>query len=86
MLEGKCVVFTGKMETGVRKDMMELVTKHGGIASNHVTRDTNILVVGRYKPSSLKGDLSKKRSLADKYNKQGYHIAIMSEKDFMLEL
>lgn len=86
MIDGKCVVFTGKMETGIRKEMMELVAKHGGTTSNHVTRDTNILVVGIYKASLCKGNISKKRSLVDKYNSQGYNIAIMSEKDFLLEL
>ena len=68
LLEGKKVVFTGKME-GSRTEMMEIAVRHGGAVADSVSKKTDLLVVGEDAGSKL----SKAIAL---------DIKIISERDF----
>lgn len=68
LLNGKKVVFTGKM-AGSRIEMMEIAIKHGAEAADSVSKKTDLLVVGE--------DAGSKLSKAIALN-----IKVISEKDF----
>ena len=68
-LEGKTFVITGSLEKFTRKEIEDLIEKHGGKASGTVSKKTDYLVAGENAGSKLK-------------KAQELGIKIISEKEF----
>lgn len=68
LLEGKKVVFTGKMD-GSRTEMMDIAIRHGGEVAETVSKKTDLLVVGEDAGSKLNKAIA-------------LNIKVISEKDF----
>jgi len=83
-LEGKSVVFTGKMAQLDRKGAQKKVKELGGSAPSGVTNDLDYLVIGD-DGSPLLGDGKKstKHKKADDLVAKGATIEIISETDFL---
>lgn len=82
-IKGKRIAITGILVFYKRKDAFELVRDHGGIPQENVTKETDYLVVGYYKKNTLKGRMSNKRFLAERYISQGRKIKIIREEEFL---
>jgi DNA polymerase-3 subunit epsilon len=77
-------VFTGTLESMVRKDAQKLVLECGGKCQHGVTRTTNYLVVGeqdfdRFGDGFLRSKTKKAKSLAE----SGVNIEVISERQFL---
>jgi DNA ligase (NAD+) len=70
VISGKRIVFTGKAANFTREEFSEIVRKYGGIPSDSVSKNTDILVVGENPGSKLQ----KAKSLG---------VKIMSEEEFL---
>lgn len=68
-LKGKIFVITGTLEKYARKEMENLIEKHGGKTSNTVSKKTDYLIAGENAGSKLK-------------KAQELEIKIISEKEF----
>ena len=68
-LKGKIFVITGTLETYARKEIENLIEKHGGKTSNTVSKKTDYLIAGENAGSKLK-------------KAQELEIKIISEKEF----
>lgn len=81
---GRTIVFTGKMEAMTRNEARTAVVALGGLAPDNLTKDTNILVVGKQdlRVVGEKG-LSGKMKKAAQYKEKGGDIEIMDETDFI---
>lgn len=81
---GRNIVFTGKMEVMTRNEARTAVVALGGLAPDNITKDTNILVVGKQdlRVVGEKG-LSGKMKKAAQYKEKGQDIEIMDENDFV---
>lgn len=85
----KSVCFTGTLEKMTRKEALQLVVNLGGIATDSVTKDTNLLVLGNNDYcKTIKGGKSSKQKKAENYKLKGYDIEILPEHVFyeMLKL
>lgn len=80
----KSVCFTGKCQFGIRKQLLQMIADIGGVPTNSVTQQTDILVVGQqdYKVVGESG-MSIKQKKAMSLKDKGYDIEIMSESDFL---
>ncbi|MED5400554.1 MAG: BRCT domain-containing protein, partial [Planctomycetota bacterium] len=45
-LQGEQVAFTGVLASMTHRDAMDVVARHGGTSTQHVSRTTTLLVVG----------------------------------------
>jgi len=80
---GMSVCFTGTLEKFPRKEALQIVTNLGGIPSDSVTKNTNILVLGNNDYcSSIKGGKSNKQKKAEELILKGHDLIIISEKSF----
>lgn len=80
---GMSVCFTGTLEKFQRKDALQIVTNLGGIPSDSVTTNTNILVLGNNDYcSSIKNGKSNKQKKAEELILKGHDLIIISEKSF----
>jgi DNA polymerase-3 subunit epsilon len=80
---GMSVCFTGTLEKFQRKDVLQIVTNLGGIPSDSVTKNTNILVLGNNDYcSSIKNGKSNKHKKAEELILKGQDLIIISEKSF----
>jgi len=86
-LSGRSFVFTGKMKTMQRKAAQHAVKELGGEVPSGVTTALTCLVVGD-EGSPLFGEGTKggKIKRAEKYNRQGAGIEIISETEFLVML
>ena len=82
-MKGKRIAITGILNFYKREEAFSLIQTCGGIPQVFVTKDTDYLVVGRYRANSINGDKSNKRILAEKYIKQGRNIKIIREDEFL---
>ena len=80
-LEGKCVVFTGRLKM-LRKQARMLLKRAGGISQARVTRATDILVVGEQSPNWKAEKKGQKLLDLDHEGERGHRIAIISEQRF----
>jgi len=80
-LEGKHVVFTGKM-TMLRKKAAGLVKRAGGIWQASISRTTDVLVVGEQSPHWKAEKKGQKLLDLDHERERGHRIAVISEKRF----
>ena len=84
---GKTIVFTGTLQSLVRKDAMQQVLDVGGECAGGVNKNTNVLVVGEQDLRRLKGgNRSSKMIKAEKLASEGKEIEIIGERDFLAML
>lgn len=80
---GMAVCFTGTLEKFQRKDALQIVTNLGGIPSDSVNKNTNILVLGNNDYcSSIKDGKSNKQKKAEELILKGHDLIVISEKSF----
>lgn len=83
-LANKNVVFTGTLESMVRREAMRKVISIGGFCSNVVNQNTNVLVVGVQSRVKLRGKSKSSKMLrAERLIKEGKEILIITEDDFL---
>jgi len=83
-LINKNVVFTGTLESMVRREAMGKVIKIGGFCSSVVNQNTNILVVGVQSRAKLRGKSKSSKMLrAERLIKEGKDILIITEDEFL---
>lgn len=79
---GENIVFTGTLSM-TRGEAAKLAADVGCNATNSVTKETTLLVVGTQDMSKLAGyEKSSKHRKAEELINKGLHIKILSEKDF----
>ena len=85
MIKGKHIAITGILNFYKRDEAFSLIRSCGGISQEFVTKDTDYLVVGRYRANTIRGEKSNKRLLAEKYISQGEKIKIDTRTGEYLE-
>jgi DNA polymerase III subunit epsilon len=81
---GAAIVFTGTLQSMVRRDAMQRVVNLGGHCTGTVTKDTNFLVVGDQDFRKFTdGISSSKMKKAQKLRVAGGDIELISEDDFL---
>lgn len=86
-LEGKHVVFTGRLASMPRADAVALVQAHGGVCDRSVSRKTAILVVGQEGwPLRKDGRVSQKLVAAKKQQSLGQSLIIHTEEEWLDDL
>ena len=83
LIKGKYIAVTGILAFYKRKDVYEQIGVRGGYSQNNVTKYTDYLVVGYYRPNSIYGGKSNKTRLAEEYIRQGKKIRIIKEDEFL---
>ena len=82
-ISGQRIVFTGTLSIP-RSEAMILCGKNGAIPQPRITKDTNILVVGRNDYNNFKtGNKSNKMLKAEELIKKGQNLEIIDETDFI---
>jgi len=83
-LQGERVAFTGTLASMTHRQAMELVEQHGGVAGQHVTHQTTLLVVGEEGwPLEADGRVSVKLDQARQMHERGEAIRIVSESEWL---
>lgn len=78
------IVFTGTLQSMVRKDAMQKVVNVGGNCSNSINKKTNFLVMGDQDYRKFTdGTKSSKFKKAEEMITNGYDIEIISEHEFI---
>lgn len=78
------VAFTGALSSMTRNEAAQIVVNAGGRFSSSVSKKTEYLVSGEQDFRKLvHGELSNKMIQATKQIKEGHHIQIISESDFL---
>ena len=81
---GKTICFTGKTQYAVRRVLLQMVKNIGGIPTNSVTNETDVLVVGQQDYRIVGSDgMSSKQKKALKLLEKGQLIEILSESEFI---
>lgn len=79
-IKNSVVVLTGSLNRS-RATTSKMIASAGGKVTNSVSKNTNILVVGKYEEfNAPNGEKSEKLKKAEILNGKGYHIAIIDEK------
>ena len=88
IVEGNLFVFTGNFLWGTRKECIREVEKRGGIAKDHLTNDTNYLVIGTMaSPDWIVANFGRKIQKAAEMVQSGEHeISIIREVDWSMAL
>ena len=81
---GKTICFTGKTQYAVRRVLLQMVKNIGGIPTDSVTSETDVLVVGQQDYRIVGSDgMSSKQKKALKLLEKGQLIEILSESEFI---
>lgn len=82
---GKTVVFTGSLESMVRKEAMQKVVNCGGECTTSVSGNTDFLVVGDQDYSQFRDRQTKSRKMqdAERLAAEGSGIEMLAEEDFL---
>jgi DNA polymerase-3 subunit epsilon len=81
---GRSVVFTGTLSSMVRANAQQIIADIGGINSNTITKDTDILIVGQQDFRVVGEDgMSSKQEKAQKLLAKGAEIEVISEDTFL---
>lgn len=81
---GSYVCFTGKMDSIVRREAMQLICDLGGIPQDRVTKQTNYLVLGDTSYSvNVKDGVTGKMKKAQQLIGMGQELEILSESVFI---
>ena len=83
VIKGKHIAITGSLLFYKRKEAFDLIRSWGGIPQENVTKETDYLVVGHYRKNTIIGGKSNKRTLAERYIRQGCGIRIIKEDQFL---
>jgi DNA-binding transcriptional MerR regulator len=84
LLKGERVAFTGVLASMTHAQAGELVEQHGGEASEHISRQTTMLVVGEEGwPLEDDGHPSVKLQQAERLREAGSELKIISESDWL---
>lgn len=88
ILDGNLFVFTGEFLWGSRKECIKEVEKRGGLAKDHMTNDTNYLVIGTMaSPDWIVANFGRKIQRAAEMVQSGQHnISIVREVDWSMAL
>ena len=81
-VQGKHISITGILIFYTRKAAFSQISFRGGIPQNTVTKETDYLVIGRYHRNYHR-DKSRKRILAEHYNRKGKQIRFLKEEEFL---
>ncbi len=82
--DGKYVVITGELTTMFRKDAEHLIEDLGGTIQSGVTKETDVLVVGRYDLTKFnRENRSSKHIKAEAMKAKGHKIIIINEDEFV---
>lgn len=81
-LQGKRVVFTGRLKMLRKKAAKLLVKRAGGISQSKVSRTTDILVVGEQSPRWKAEKKGQKLLDLDHERERGHQIKVITEKRF----
>lgn len=85
--EGQRIVFTGRLASMSRDVALEKITARGGIVRSNVTSRTDTLVIGADGwPLRSTGQLTLNLERADDIMRQGGHIAVIGEAEFLRQL
>lgn len=81
----KTVVFTGALESMVRREAMQEVVNAGGNCTSSVSGNTDYLVVGDQDLSQFREGQTKSRKMqkAEKLAEEGTGIELLAEEDFL---
>lgn len=83
-LFGQVCVFTGTLDTMLRRDAMQIVADIGGICADNVTKKTNFLILGNNDYcKSIKDGKSNKQKKAEELILQGQDLKIIPEAVFL---
>jgi tetratricopeptide (TPR) repeat protein len=83
-LTGERVAFTGTLASMTHAQAAEVVRQQGGEATEHVSRQTTMLIVGEEGwPLEEDGSPSTKLRDVEQWNKDGEQIRIVEEADFL---
>lgn len=78
------VVFTGTLESMVRKEAQVLITQKGGISSKGINKQTNFLILGEQDYAVFgEGHKSTKIKKAEKLLADGQKIELLTESQFL---
>lgn len=83
LIKGKHVAITGILAFYKRKDAYDQIDVCGGYSQSNVTKNTDYLIIGYYRPNSIHNGKSNKTRLAEKYIRQGLKIKIIKEDEFL---
>lgn len=80
---GKIIVITGSLKPLERVNVVDLITKKGGIVQNYVSSQTEVLIVGHKQLTLFDSDYySKKYEKAQELIATGQQITIIGEEEF----
>lgn len=83
-LQGERVSFTGTLASMTHRQAHDLVEQHGGAATEHVSRQTTMLVVGEEGwPLERDGQPSQKLQRVTEWHRQGIEIRILKESEWL---
>ena len=83
-LQNLKISITGKLESMTRVQAKKYLAENGAEYINEVNKDTDILVIGTLGwPLRLNGKITKKLELADSLQKNGEHVQILPELQFL---
>lgn len=83
-LQGERVAFTGTLASMTHRQASQLAETHGGSASQHVSKQTTMLVIGEEGwPLEADGTPSVKLQQANRLRDEGLPIRIVSESDWL---
>ncbi len=83
-LQGERVAFTGVLASMTHARAADLVAQHGGEASEHISRQTTLLVVGEEGwPLEDDGQPSVKLQQAERLRSAGEPLRIIGESDWL---
>ena len=84
ILAGERIAFTGTLASMTHRQAMELVEKHGGQATQHISHQTTLLIVGEEGwPLEADGRVSVKLDQARQLHDKGEPIRILSESEWL---
>ena len=83
-LQGEQVAFTGVLASMTHREAMDVVARHGGTSTQHVSRTTTLLVVGEEGwPLESNGQPSIKWQDANELTRQGHPLRTINESDWL---
>ena len=83
-LQSLKISITGKLESMTRVQAKKYLKENGAEYINEVNKDTDILIIGAMGwPLRLNGKITKKLELADSLQKNGEHVQILPELQFL---
>lgn len=86
-LAGERVSFTGTLASMTHAQAAQLVEQHGGTATEHVSRQTTMLVIGEEGwPLDDDGHISVKLQQAQRWRDAGAELRVVNESDWLLLL